>query len=132
MLKCCYFAEDGTNLFIWACCTCSTIIFPHSTNQILNLWLCRCRCRSCRWCQNSLMTFTLHVISATTDVIQLVNNTHFFFQPMKLEHLAVGVKIAPFLSCSRVQARNFPTPFVTSGQVGQVFIASAFYIPFSL
>ena len=81
------------------------------------------------------MTSTLHVISAMrmTDVIQLVNNTpYLFFQPMKLEHLAVGVKIAPFLSCSRVQARNFPTPFVTSGQVGQVFIASAFYIPFSL
>ena len=25
--------------------------FPHSTNQILNLW--RCRCRSRRWCQSS-------------------------------------------------------------------------------
>ena len=29
------------------CRTCSTIIFPHSTNQILNLWRWRCRCR-CR------------------------------------------------------------------------------------
>ena len=33
--RCC-FAEDGTDLFIRACRTCSTIIFPHSTNQILN------------------------------------------------------------------------------------------------
>ena len=48
--RCC-FAEDGTDLFITACRTCSTIIFPHSANQILNLW--RCRCRSCRWCFNT-------------------------------------------------------------------------------
>ena len=47
------FPEDGTDLFIGACRTCSTIVFPHSTNQILNLW----RCRSCsrRWCLNSLL-----------------------------------------------------------------------------
>ena len=36
--RCC-FAEDSTDLFIRACRTCSTIIFPHSTNQILNLSL---------------------------------------------------------------------------------------------
>ena len=41
--RCC-FAEDGTDLFISACRTCSSLIFPHSTNQILNLWHCRCRC----------------------------------------------------------------------------------------
>ena len=35
MLLCC-FAEDGTDLFISACRKCSTIIFLHSTNQILN------------------------------------------------------------------------------------------------
>ena len=28
-----------------SCRTCSTIIFPHSTNQIINLWGCRGRCR---------------------------------------------------------------------------------------
>ena len=33
--RCCL-AEDGTDLFIRACCTCSTIIFPYSTSQILN------------------------------------------------------------------------------------------------
>ena len=32
----CYFAEDGTDLFISACGTCSTLIFPHPTNQIIN------------------------------------------------------------------------------------------------
>ena len=26
------------------CRTCSTIIFPHSTNQIIDLWRCRYRC----------------------------------------------------------------------------------------
>ena len=79
------------------------------------------------------MTPTLHVISAMrmTNVIHLVNSTpYFFFQPMKFEHLVVGEKIAPFLSCSRVQARNFPTLFVTSEQVGHVFLVSAFHIAF--
>ena len=28
-----------------ACRTCSTIIFPHSTNKIIYLWRCCCRCR---------------------------------------------------------------------------------------
>ena len=28
-----------------ACRTCSTIIFPHSTNQIIDLWRYRCRYR---------------------------------------------------------------------------------------
>ena len=51
---------------------------------------------------------------------------------MKLEHLAAGVKIAPFLSRSRVQARNFPTLFVTSEQVGHVFLVSAINIAFWL
>ena len=27
-----------------ACCTCSTIIFSHSGNQIIHLWRCRSRC----------------------------------------------------------------------------------------
>ena len=27
-----------------ACRTCSTIIFPHSANEIIDLWLCRGRC----------------------------------------------------------------------------------------
>ena len=45
LLRCC-FAENSTDLFISACCTCSTLIFPQSTNQILNLCPCRCRCCS--------------------------------------------------------------------------------------
>ena len=47
ILRCC-FAEDGTDLFISACCTCSTLIFPPSTNQILICGvitaICRRRC----------------------------------------------------------------------------------------
>ena len=34
--------------------TCSTIIFPHLTNQIINLWRCRGRCR--RHFLNSLLS----------------------------------------------------------------------------
>ena len=35
-----------------ACCTCSTIIFLHSTNQIIDLW--RCLCHYSRYFLNSL------------------------------------------------------------------------------
>ena len=38
-----------------ACRTCSTIIFLHSTNQIIDLWRCRWRCR--RQILNSLLFF---------------------------------------------------------------------------
>ena len=40
-LRCC-FVEGVTELFQSSSCTCSTLICPHSTNQILNLWRCRC------------------------------------------------------------------------------------------
>ena len=45
----CYFAEDGTDFFIRAFRTCSTIIPHYSTNQILHLWRCRCRGRRRCW-----------------------------------------------------------------------------------
>ena len=38
-----------------ACRTCSTIIFLHSTNQIIDLWRCRWRCR--RQILNSLLRY---------------------------------------------------------------------------
>ena len=40
----CCFVEDGTGLFLSSCRTCSTVIFPHSTNQIIDLGSCRRRC----------------------------------------------------------------------------------------
>ena len=46
------FGRLRQNLHQKACCTCSTIIFPHSTNQIIHLWRCRSRC--CRHFLNSL------------------------------------------------------------------------------
>ena len=39
-----------------ACRTCSTIIFPHSNNQVIDLWRCRDRCR--RHLLNSLSSST--------------------------------------------------------------------------
>ena len=49
-----------------ACCTRSTIIFLRSTNQIIDLWRCRCRC--CRHFLNSLSfwssTDAFHLIQA--------------------------------------------------------------------
>ena len=34
--RCCL-GDDGTDLFLSACRTCSPLLFPHSINQILNL-----------------------------------------------------------------------------------------------
>ena len=34
--RCCL-GDDDTDLFLSACRTCSTLLFPHSINQILNL-----------------------------------------------------------------------------------------------
>ena len=45
-------ADYVKNLDQKSCRTCSTIVFPHSTNQITNLWRCRGRC--CRHFLNSL------------------------------------------------------------------------------
>ena len=53
VISCCCFAEDSTYLFIRACRTCSTIIFPHPTNQIVDLWCC-CSL-PCRHFLNSLL-----------------------------------------------------------------------------
>ena len=48
-----YLADYVKTLHRKACRTCSTIIFCHSTNQIINLWRCRCRC--CLHFLNSLI-----------------------------------------------------------------------------
>ena len=50
--RCCFSTEDDTEFFWSACCTCGTLIFHHSINQILNL--CHCRCRLVRRCWSSL------------------------------------------------------------------------------
>ena len=39
-----HLADYVNKLDLKACRTCSTIIFPQSTNQIIKLWCCRCRC----------------------------------------------------------------------------------------
>ena len=49
-----HLADYGKKLHKKACRTCSTIIFPHSTNQIIGLWCCRSSYR--RPFLNSLIT----------------------------------------------------------------------------
>ena len=48
----CHLADYVKELYLRACRTCSTIIFPHSTNQIIVFRRRRCRCR--RLCLSSL------------------------------------------------------------------------------
>ena len=38
------FAEDGTELFLSACRTCSTYFCSYSTNKIFHMRCCQCRC----------------------------------------------------------------------------------------
>jgi len=52
ILRCCL-ADYGNEMYLNAGCTCSTILFPPSTNHIIDLWLCRCRC--CRRFLNLLL-----------------------------------------------------------------------------
>lgn len=67
--RCCL-PEDGTELFLRACRTCSMLMFPHLTNQILNLL--RCHCRSLHRCQNFLLSkmATTGKLKSTTSRFQ--------------------------------------------------------------
>ena len=56
------FLVRGKNYPQGACRTCSTSLFPHSTNQIIDFWRCRRYCR-CRFVQNSLIGSTAHALS---------------------------------------------------------------------
>ena len=56
------FLVRGKNCIQGACRTCSTILFPHSTNQIIDLWRCRRYCRR-RFVQNSLIGSAAHASS---------------------------------------------------------------------
>ena len=40
-----YLVDIVKKLVQKACCTCSMLIFPNSTNQFIDLWRCRSRCR---------------------------------------------------------------------------------------
>ena len=56
------FHVRGKNCPQAACRTSSTILFPHSTNQIIDLWRCRRCCRR-RFVQNSLIGLAAHASS---------------------------------------------------------------------
>ena len=56
------FHVRGKNCPQGACRTSSTILFPHSTNQIIHLWRCRRCCRR-RFVQNSLIGSAAHASS---------------------------------------------------------------------
>ena len=55
-----HLADDVKELYSNACRTCSTIIFPHSTNQIVVFWRRRCPWRCCRPCLSSLIRHVPH------------------------------------------------------------------------
>ena len=73
-----------------ACRTCSTIIFHHPTNQIIDLWRIRCRC--CRHFLNSpppkLMAHWLHwwKASALTIAPSHLFQFPFFYFPLQSSH----------------------------------------------
>ena len=63
------FGRLRQNLRKKTCRTCSTIIFRHSNNQIIDLWRCRDRCR--RHLLNSLMTAFADAILSPKQIIAL-------------------------------------------------------------
>ena len=58
VISSCCFAEDSTELFRSAWRTCSTVVCPHSINQILNLL--RLHCCSCCGCCSSFSSYLLY------------------------------------------------------------------------
>ena len=52
-ISCCCLANYEKEFYLSACRTCSMIIFPYSTNQIIVFWRCLCRCR--RLCLSSVL-----------------------------------------------------------------------------
>ena len=46
LMRCCL-SDYVEGMCSNACSTCSTNIFPHSTNHIIDLWQCLCRCAPC-------------------------------------------------------------------------------------
>ena len=57
-----WFSSNWQKLHQRACRTCSTILFLHSTSQIIHFWGCR-RCCRCRFVQNSLIGSAVHASS---------------------------------------------------------------------
>ena len=70
-ISCRHLGDYVKNVHQKACRTCSKIIFPYSTNQIIDLWRYRCRCRSvlrffnnyCKSCPKSKGTSTFGACS---------------------------------------------------------------------
>ena len=65
-------ADYLKNLHQKACCTCSTIMSPHSTNQIIDSWRCRCLCHFL----NSLKALYLYRDYSEDDVDNSENENH--------------------------------------------------------
>lgn len=103
----CYFGEDGTELFLSACCTCGTLTFPRSTNEILNSWRWRCRWR--HWCSSHQIT-SLHVLEP------LLNHTSWRKKPMKKIHLNNYDLSEPFCFSSPARTDKNLTNFLLAGQ----------------
>ena len=87
-----------------ACPTCSTIVFLYSTNQIIDLWRCRWRCR--RQISNSLSSIQLRNSHFTSwkDRERLRNKEKWKMHVQSVQNywIFLSVKYANFwLSCHR-------------------------------
>ena len=71
----CHLADYVKEFYYSACRTCSTIIFPHSANQIIVFWRRRCRCR--RPCSSSLfeVLMTTRALSSKSFILWLYMKT---------------------------------------------------------
>ena len=62
----CHLADYVKEFYCSACRTCSTIIFSHSTNQIIVFWRRHCRCG--RPCLSSVINFHSSLSNQSTKV----------------------------------------------------------------
>ena len=79
-----------------ACRTCSAIIFPHLTNEIIDFWHCRSRCR--RHFLNCLIQ-KIHVIIWQTTSKKCIKKraaraTRLFFLTQQIKSMICGVVVA--------------------------------------
>ena len=132
-----------------ACCTWSTIIFPHSTNQIIDLWRCRGRCHQhflnfligsfylypCTCCSWHMYVIIAHAIELIiflhcrcfifhVDMCRILSN----MTNLRVRHLVKCYEIFPLNWAREVGCRIFTTLLSDFQQVS-VTNGSSFSLP---
>ena len=80
----CRLADYVKEFYLCACRTCSTIIFPHLSNQRVIFCLCCCRRRCCRRSSNSLI---YSLVAVVIMMMTIYNDNGDVFAYLNLKYL---------------------------------------------